>query len=324
MNTIDLVDPDLRPLLDLFPTRLLTVDNLAEARARILPIPAAEVSGISRRTLSIASRTGGPDIGLQMYKPDRTGPFPCVFHMHGGGFVMGAARDMAPIHMMLAHELNCAIVSVDYRLAPEAIFPANIEDCYDALAWTFANAGSEGVDRDRIGVMGESAGGGLAAALALLARDRGEYALAFQHLVYPMLDDRTGSAGELHPTAGEFIWPAANNRFGWAALLGCAPGSNGVSPYAAAARADDLSGLPPTFLATGALDLFVDEDMAYAQRLLRAGIPVEFHIYPGAFHAFDIAPGVPVAVQARRDMVDALRRFLQPKSCNLTQENCTD
>lgn len=310
MNTIGLVDPQLRPLLELFPTRLLNQGNLAEARALGITLPAGNVEDVSTRSLSVPSRSNGPDIAVHIYKPDIAGPLPCILHIHGGGYVMGAAKDVAPIYIHLAKEIRCAVVSVDYRLAPETCFPGNLEDCYDALAWTFDNAAAEGFDLSRIGVMGESAGGGLAAALALLVRDRGEYSLAFQHLIYPMLDDRTGSTSDVHPFAGEFIWPAENNRFGWASLLGQAPGSANVSPYAAAARAENLAGLPQTFLCTGALDLFVDEDILYAQRLIRTGVPVELHVYPGAFHAFDIAPNVAVSLQARQDMKNALRRFL--------------
>jgi triacylglycerol lipase len=168
-----------------------------------------------------------------------------------------------------------------------------------------------GVDSARIGVMGESAGGGLAAALALLARDRREHSLTFQHLIYPMLDDRTCVAKSPHPFAGEFLWTAHNNAFGWSALLGAAPGSANVSPYAAAARADDLSGLPPTFISTGALDLFLEEDIEYARRLMRQGVPVELHVYPGAYHAFDFLTNARIAAAARRDSLAALRRFLR-------------
>ncbi len=158
----------------------------------------------------------------------------------------------------------------------------------------------------------ESAGGGLAAALALLVRDRGEFTLAFQHLIYPMLDDRTCTTKDPHPYTGEFVWTAHNNHFGWSSLLGHEPGLEGVSPYVAPARATDLAGLPPTFISTGSLDLFLEEDMDYAQRLLRAGVPVEFHIYPGGFHAFNVAPGAAIAQQAGRDSADALRRALSP------------
>jgi acetyl esterase/lipase len=145
----------------------------------------------------------------------------------------------------------------------------------------------------------------------LLARDRGEYKLAFQHLIYPMLDDRTCVTTTPNPIAGEFIWTPHNNAYGWAALLGQAPGGPEISPYAAAARANDFAGLPPAFIAVPTLDLFVDEDIAYAQRLMRAGVPVELHVYPGGFHGFDIfGGGAPIAVQARSDSQSALKSAL--------------
>src|SRR5262249_40240850 len=153
--------------------------------------------------------------------------------------------------------------------------PGSIEDCYAGLSWLFGHVAEFGVDPRRIGVMGESAGGGFAAALALLTRDRGEFKLAFQHLIYPMIDDRTCVVSDPHPFTGEFIWTASSNHFGWSALLGAPPGSEGISPYAAAARANNVAGLPPTFLSTATLDLFLEENIEYARRLMRAGVPVE-------------------------------------------------
>jgi triacylglycerol lipase len=185
----------------------LTRENLREARARKLPIIAAVVDKVAVSALSIQSRSGPHEIGLHIYKPKTSGAtLPRIFHVHGGGYVMGAATDMAPIHRMLAAELECAIVSVDNRLAPETIFPGNIEDCSGGLAWTFESAQVERIDPSRIGVMGESAGGGLAASLALLTRDRGKYRLAFQHPIYPMLDDRTGALGEAQETHAQRHW----------------------------------------------------------------------------------------------------------------------
>ena len=212
-----------------------------------------------------------------------------------------------------AADQGCVVVSVGYRVAPETVFPGNVEDCYAGLKWVFENAAEQGFDTSRIGVKGESAGGGLAAALALLARDRGEYKLAFQHLIYPMLDDRTGTSSEPHDYAGHFIWQVEGNRFGWKLLLGREPGGDDVSPYAAPSRATDLTGLPPTFIYTGALDLFVEEDLEYARRLIRAGVPTELHVYPGAFHGFEVAAESQVAQQAIRDTTAALRRFMAPK-----------
>lgn len=312
MNSRGLVDPELLPLLEMFPAMTITADNLAEMRARVLPTPPIEDCGVTLTETEVPGPEGAPPVAVRIYQPPRTGArVGCLFHIHGGGYVAGAAKNLEFAHRPLAARLGCVIVSVDYRLAPETPFPGPIEDCYAALAWTFAEAQALGIDPGRIGVVGESAGGGLAAALALLARDRGEYRLAFQHLIYPMLDDRT-CVRDPHPFAGEFLWHRANNLFGWTSLLGHAPGRDGTSHYAAPARAGDLSGLPPTFISTGALDLFLDENIDYASRLLRAGVPTELHVWPGAFHAFDIAPGARVAEAARRASVEALARCLGP------------
>lgn len=318
MDTRKLVDPALLPVLDAFPAVALTNELLGPMRdaERFVQFPAV-VSDAARNDIVQTVRyvpgpAGAPDITLTIYQPHNAqAALPCIYHIHGGGFVGGGAAQLEALHRPLALDLNCIIVSVDYRLAPEHRFPAAIEDCYAGLAWTFANAAALSIDTKRIGVMGESAGGGLAAALTLLARDRGEYKIAFQHLIYPMLDDRTCVAAEPNPVAGEFIWTAHNNRFGWTSLLGADPGGPDVSPYAAPARATDLSGLPPAFIACPTLDLFIDEDIDYATRLARAGVAVQLIVYPGGFHGFDIFGGdAPVSVRARRDSVEALRRAL--------------
>lgn len=305
-----LVDPELLPLLDAWPTVAISDENLSELRARQLPVSMADDCGVECEDITIAGPADAPDLLVRVYRPrTEAEPRGCIFHIHGGGFVGGSVAEMEMLHRPLAAELDCVIVTVAYRLAPETRFPGAIEDCYAALAWTFENAAQVGVDVSRIGVMGESAGGGLAAALALMARDRGVHRLAFQHLIYPMLDDRTCTR-ETHPFAGEFIWPPNNNAFGWTALLGHAPGIEDVSAYAAPARCEDPAGLPPTFIATAALDLFAEEDMDYARRLIRAGVPTELHVWPGAFHGFDLVTGTYVADAARRASVAALRRFL--------------
>jgi acetyl esterase/lipase len=315
MGSRHLVDPELLRLLELFPTIELSAQMLPVIRSRVLPLPsdpqaAEEVTVVTRM---IPGPPSAPDVSVSIYAPrTRSGTLPCIFYIHGGGFVAGSALALQPVHRLLALKANCVIVSVDYRLAPETRFPGAIEDCYAALGWVFSHSRELGIDTGRVGVMGASAGGGLAAALALLARDRGEYQLAFQHLNYPMLDDRTCVRHESHPYAGQFIWTPHNNVFGWTSLLGVAPGSPGISPYAAAARADDLSGLPTTFISTGSLDLFVEEDIEYARRLIRHGVSVELHIYPGAFHAFDISADAQVATRARLDGLVALRRVLHP------------
>lgn len=313
MTSRHLVDPELLPLLEAWPTMTLSSAMLEQARGWKPPPAPVVDDGVLHETVSVAGPDGAPAVALQIFRPGAgDGVAGCIYHIHGGGYVLGTAMDGAARLRPMVAALGCVLVSVDYRLAPEAPFPAAIEDCYAGLAWTFANAASLGIDAKRIGVMGESAGGGLAAALALMARDRGEYQLAFQHLLYPMIDDRTCTR-DPDPLTGEFIWTRESNRFGWESLLGSAPGGAGVSPYAAAARATDLTGLPPTYIATGALDLFRDEDIAYAQRLLAAGVATEVHVWPGAFHGFDMWPQAHVARAAVESRIAALRRALAPR-----------
>ena len=187
---------------------------------------------------------------------------PAILHTHGGGYVFGNAGAEIASRQDLARDLDCVVVTVDYRLAPEARFRASIEENYAALKWLHDNAETLGVDRSRIAVMGESAGGGHAAMLALTARDRGEVPLILQMLIYPMLDDRTGSSRMPPPHIGRIGWSAADNRFGWGAFLGQAPGTRTVPADAVPARARSLAGLPPAFIGVGSIDLFVDEDVA--------------------------------------------------------------
>lgn len=314
-NTRRLVDPALLALLDAWPQVELTDDLLPVIRG-VDRLPMPEISdaaaAVRLERHSAPGQRGAPEVGLLVYRPaDDADPVGCIYHIHGGGYVIGAVDAQEGQHREMVAQLGCVLVTVDYRLAPETVFPGAIEDCYAGLEWTFAHAGDLGIDTTRIGVMGESAGGGLAAALALMARDRGQHTLAFQHLIYPMIDDRTCAHPDPHPHAGEFIWTPHNNRFGWTALLGREPGCEGVSAYAAAARADELTDLPPTFMSTGALDLFLEEDVEYARRLMRAGVPTEMHVYPGGFHGFDFDPVAEISANARRDSLNALSRFLK-------------
>jgi len=316
MNSRTLVDPELLALLDLWPAVTLDASLLPLVRAPgRIPLPAiTNPDRVIKTEAQCPGCDGAPDVPLLLYRPVAGGdePRPCVYHMHGGGYVGGAAVTLEPIHRALVEALDCVLVSVDYRLAPETPFPGPIEDCYAGLAWVFANAATLGIDRARIGIAGESAGGGLAAALALLVRDRGEYTLAFQNLIYPMIDDRTCTAPDPRPQLGEFIWNPVSNAFAWACYLGAEPGGNSVSPYAAAARAQSVDDLPPTFIGTGALDLFAAENAAYATRLIGAGVATEFHIYPGAFHGFDADQSAAVSRRMRRDSWDFLRRHMHP------------
>ena len=314
MKTRHLVDKDLLPFLDALPAIQFDEQTLPLIRTNSFPLPPASdeaIAAIFVERRKVPGPIGAPDVEAMLYRhsglPHSTG---CILHIHGGGYVAGSAAALEPLHRQLSYDLGCAIVSVEYRLAPEARYPCAIEDCYAALTWLAGSADSLGIDSTRIGIMGESAGGGLAAALALMARDRGGPRLAFQHLIYPMLDDRT-STSEPHPYAGEFIWTPESNAFGWRSLLGTEPGGADVSHYASAARAMDLTGLPPTYIATGALDLFVNEDLEYAQRLMRAGVPTDLHVYAGAFHGFDIFCDAPISRRARHDSIAALTVRLQ-------------
>jgi acetyl esterase/lipase len=315
MDSTHLIDPELVEGLSLLPQLDLTTLDITVVRAGLAAMwkgaPVVETPDVLTETFAVPGPQGSPNVRIVSHRPAApTGPLPSILHIHGGGYVIGEPSVGDIANKAIVRELGCAVYSVDYRLAPETAHPGPVEDCYAALKYVVENAAALGVDAARIGVMGESAGGGLAAGLALLARDRGGPALAFQHLIYPMLDDRTGVSSEPHPHTGEFVWTPESNRYGWGALLGKAPGGADVSPYAAAARAQDLSGLPPAFIAVGALDLFVEEDVEYARRLMRAGVPVELHVYPGAYHGFQLAGTARVTLAANRDSLESLRRAI--------------
>jgi acetyl esterase/lipase len=316
LDTRHLVAPDLTHALDRMPPLVLTGITLVSTRHAISEMLAAtadiEVPGVATTTTTVPV-PGAPDVTVQVSRPSATVPgatVPAVLWMHGGGYVLGsAAQDRLKVEPLSA-TLGCVFVSVDYRLAPETPHPGPLEDCYAVLRWLHQHADELGVDPTRIAVAGESAGGGLAAALALLARDRGEVPVAFQSLVYPMLDDRTSVDDDRHPFTGEFVWNHDANRFGWTGYLGRDPGTDDVSPYAAPSRAVDLAGLPPAFIAVGALDLFLEEDLEYARRLLRAGVATELHVYPGAYHGFWMAPHASTTAAFARDLSQSLARAL--------------
>ncbi len=316
MPSATLMDPELQPVLDFLPKVELNIDHLpilrANARASSAMLPIDTSLPVIAASHAAPGPGGTSSVRIISYFPSSIiGPLPAVLHMHGGGFVVGGPEMADQANRKLVAEVGCAVFSVDYRLAPETQFPGAVEDCYTALAWIHANSAQLQINPNCISVKGESAGGGLAAALALLARDRGEYPLAFQQLIYPMLDDRTCVLQAPHPYTGEFIWTHEKNHFGWSCLLGTAPGGENISPYAAAARAEDLAGLPPTFISVGALDLFLEESLEYARRLTRAGVPVELHVYPGAIHVFDLAANARLTAQSNRDKTEALRTALR-------------
>jgi acetyl esterase/lipase len=317
MPSRHLVDPQITPLIEQLPGFGFTHETLAQTRAMMLEMGAAGAppapADVEVSEHRVPGPKGAPDVRVLVSKPKAKGTGrPAILHVHGGGYVLGAADMTLPADAAYVEQIGAVVVSVDYRLAPETPHPGPVEDCYAALAWLFAQADALGIDKSRVAISGESAGGGLAACLGLLARDRGEYKIAFQHLIFPMLDDRTTVDKDPSPYHGQFVWTRDDNVFGWTALLGQAPGGPDVSPYAAAARAKDLAGLPPTYMICGALDLFLEEDLDYVRRLIRAGVPTEFHLYPGAPHAFMFVPDADISRAHARDSMTALKRALPP------------
>jgi acetyl esterase/lipase len=315
MPSRHLVDPELTDFIDQFPGFTFDYETLPATRAMMVEMGRASrpepPDSVEITEQLVPGPVGAPDVRVVITRRKaRGGPGPGILHIHGGGYVMGSPDMGLATDAAYALAFGAVVVSVDYRLAPETPHPGPVEDCYAALAWLYSNAADLGVDPSRIAVTGESAGGGLAAALVLLARDRGEVPVAFQHLVFPMLDDRTTAHPDPSPFLGQFVWTPAANRFGWTALLGHEPGGEGVSPYAAAARASDLDGLPPTYMICGALDLFLEEDLDYARRLIRAGVPVELHIYPGAPHGFMFVETAQITRTFARDSMAAMERAL--------------
>jgi acetyl esterase/lipase len=310
-NSFHLVAPELRSALESWPPLDITAETLATFRG----MGFGEVQSPPDAPAAVERFIPGPQpnstVRVLIFDPAPGRQHkPALLHIHGGGYVVGTADIANPANQRYAMECGCVVVSVDYRLAPETPFPGSLEDNYAALRWLHGNAAALGVDAHRIGVGGESAGGGHAAALAIAARDRGEFPLAFQFLVYPMLDDRTGSSRKVSGFIGEYIWTAVSNQFGWSSLLGVPAGSQQVPAGAVPARVKDLSRLPAAFIGVGALDLFIEEDLDYASRLIAAGVSVEVHVAPGAYHGFDgLAPETAPARLFTQTLIAALRRL---------------
>lgn len=310
MSTKHLVDPELLPLLELLPPTDLAAMDLTELRetsnARYAFLGAPPIA-------PVVHTIDGPDGALEAYLYDPNPGAPgraALLHIHGGGMIMGAASAMQAGPAAMAQALGIPVASVEYRLAPEHPFPAPQDDCLAALKWL---AGLPEVDPERVGITGESAGGGLAASVALMARDLGGPRLAAQFLTYPMLDHRTGSDNcpYNNATVGEFVWTRSSNRFGWGALKGGYEPSDHRKGWFSPSLAEDLSGLPPTWIGTGSLDLFYDEDLDYARRLVAAGVPVELHSYPGAIHAFNAVAESRLAKAYGRDLLGAMAHWLR-------------
>lgn len=300
-----LLDPELRPVLDSFELPPLDHDGIAAMRRASFTAP--ELSDAVARTDHVVP--GDPPVRVRVHRPvGLEGRLPAVVTIHGGGYVIGSYDMDDTVLDQWCPALGIVGVSVDYRLAPETPYPGPLDDCYAALRWTADHADELGIDPGCIGVSGLSAGGGLAAALALRARDRGEIPLAFQLLDCPMLDDRQRTPSIRAP--GLYVWSSGSNEFGWRSYLGELYQSDDVPVYAAPARATELGGLPPACVIVGSIDGFRDEDIDYAQRLNQAGVPCELHVIAGLPHAYLLVPGATAVQQAARCRDDWLARQL--------------
>ena len=303
------LDPEYVEALAQFPPFQFSAELLPAMRANASVMAAPELSDAVERTDHVVS--DDPEVVVRVHRPRGIdGTLPCVYSIHGGGYIFGSFTMDDARFDQWSPAMPCVGVSVEYRLAPETPYPGPLEDCYDGLRWTHEHAAELGVDADRIGIAGVSAGGGLAAALALLARDRAEVPVAFQLLECPMLDDRQQSSSSRRD--GLPVWSRESNTFGWTSYLGELYGSDDIPGTAVPARADDLTGLPPAFVIAGGADGFRDEDIEYALRLSRAGVQTELHVLPGAPHGVQLAPGSSVTRRWSALIDDWVRRQLHP------------
>ena len=278
-------------------------------KLRGVPKP-PDLDDVEVRDISISRPDGGTPLRIRLYSPKAAAaPRPAMLWVHGGGFIMGSPEQDQANNIALCRELGMVIAAVAYRLTPKHPFPAPLDDCYTALRWLHDEAEALGVDRGRIVVGGNSAGGGLAAGLVLMAHARREVPVAFQLLVYPMIDDRAALRTDIDETRLR-LWTGKSNRYGWQSYLNTPPGSLGISPYAAPARRADLSGLPPAWIGVGTCDLFHDEDVDYARRLEEAGVPCTLTVVEGAFHGFDLVRDAAVVREFRASYVQAMIQAL--------------
>jgi acetyl esterase/lipase len=309
------LDHELRTLLADMP---LMSQLSPEVLTQLRQLPSTPVESllaqrqVERREITFFAKDGAP-IPLSVFSPanrDQTTAAPCVYWMHGGGMVMGDRFSQIDIPLEWLDEFGAVAVSVDYRLAPEATGTTLVDDCYQGLLHISEHSEELGIDPGRIVVAGASAGGGLAAGVTLLARDLGTPVIAAQMLICPMLDHRNTSTSSRQYSGEPGVWTREMNEFGWRAVLGDATDGE-VSAYVSPALADDLSGLPTTYIDTGSAEVFRDEDTAYATRIWAAGGQAELHVWAGGFHGFDaLYPQAQISATARRTRTDWLARLL--------------
>lgn len=307
-------DPELAAAVAMLPS--VDITDIATARERMGEMVATaygdpDRSGVQVRDEYVPGPDGDPEVRLRIFTPDRMAAPAAIYDVHGGGFIIGTIDMGDAPNLRLARELGVAVVTVDYRLAPEHPYPAPLEDCYAGLVWTAKNADALGIDPDRIAIHGISAGGGLAAGLALLARDRGGPAITFQYLGVPELDDRLET-----PSMRTFVdtplWNRPNAVISWDAYLGAGKrGGPDVPIYAAPSRATDLTGLPPAYVSVMEFDPLRDEGLAYAQAMLHAGVSVELHAFPGTFHGSAMVEQAAVSRREADEALVVLRRGLK-------------
>lgn len=315
MSARDLIDPESRAALDVLlgivPGGLNAIADIHERRAVFSGLVAAAAppprSDVAVEGRTVPGAPGDPDVAIRVYRPlDASPASPAICFIHGGGMVIGDLDSEDAEAQRLCAELGAVVVSIGYRLAPEHPYPAQVDDCYAGLCWIAANSDELGIDPARILVYGGSAGGGLAIALALLSRDRIGPAVSFVMAPYPMLDD-TNSTPSSHEITDVGFWDRSANLEAWQWYLG----GGAADEYAAPARATDLTGLPPMFLDVGTVDLFRDEVITFAQRLMQAQVPCELQVHPGSFHASEsVAPDAALSHRIQAARMAALRRAL--------------
>lgn len=315
-NLDDQVHPDLKDYLSKVPSMDITRENVTEVREKLAALykslPKKTYEGVETTSRKIPGPEGAPEVEVHISQPkERKGTLPAIMCIHGGGLTLGNVEATDSICQLMALQVNCVVISIGYRKAPEDPFPASLEDCYAGLVWIKNSAKELDIDPKRIGVFGMSAGGNLCLGVALLARDRKGPEICFQAPLCPMIDDRNQTHSSYEITDGR-VWNRQKNIDAWKMYLGDQYGKE-VSPYAAPARATDLSGLPPAYITVPDLDIFRDEVIDFVKRLSQAEVPVEFHIHKGCIHGFEhLAPNSSVSQESAKALLKALKTALNP------------